>query len=430
MITLRLKKGALRFHVWMALLTALAVLGFYAIIIGFIKGHEVTYNTSTGVPWGILISTYLFFVIPASGLCLLSSLGHVFGIKNFKPLSKRAIFLAITLLLSGFLVIASDLERPWLMVLYVFITPNPTSAIWWMGTLYGVYFMVLIAEFFFLCRTEAIRRLQAVPGSAPLVYRVMAVGTKRSAEGSLRRSIRLSKLTGAGGVILAIAALSTLGAVFGLTGSRSLWHGPILPLHFVLAAFLAGDAVLVLATVLTYRTSGAEAPYDVKEAVISLGRLLMLFLGIYLLFTVWNLLTAQYGRIPEEFNSVMVLINGPLAIPFWIGEIFLGLLVPVFILVYTRMQKVWGVTAASLLVILGMFAARYNFIVSGQLVPVIGRETLWQYTPSVFEILTVLGAFSLCLLLYSLGNRLFPLKESPMVFKPREQADTSQLSPF
>jgi molybdopterin-containing oxidoreductase family membrane subunit len=359
---------------------------------------------------------------------LLSSLGHVFGVKRFEPLSKRAIFLAIVLLVSGFLVIASDLERPWLMALYVLVTPNPTSAIWWMGTLYGIYFIVLMVEFFFLCRAEAIRRLQTESSPAPVIYRILAVGTKKSAESSLRMSARLAKLTGAGGIILAIAALSTLGAVFGLTGSRSLWYGPLLPIYFVLSAFLAGGAVLALATVLTYRVNGREALHNMKEAIVSLGRLLVLFLGIYLLFTVWNLLTAQYGRIPEEYESVMVLISGPLAVPFWVGEIFLGLLVPVFILVYTRAQSVWGVAVASLLVVIGMFAARYDFIVAGQLVPVIGRETLWQYAPSMIEILTVLGAFSLCLFLYSLGNRLFPLEDVLMVFKPAEETETPEVA--
>ena len=299
MMTVILKKGLTRFNVWIALLTAVTALGFSAILAGFLRGHEVTFNTTPGVPWGILISAYLFFVIPASGLCLLSALGHIFGLERFEPLSKRAILLAIVLMLSGFLVIASDLERPWLMPLYVLVTPNPTSAIWWMGTLYSIYFIALVVEYFFLCRAEAIHRVQAASGSAPWLYRILAVGAKLATESSRRRSLRLARIAGTAGIVLAIAALSTLGAVFGLTGSRSLWHGPLLPVYFVLSALLAGGAVLILATVLTYRTNGVKTPPEIKEAVISLGRLLVLFLGIFLFFTIWNLLTAQYGRIPE-----------------------------------------------------------------------------------------------------------------------------------
>ena len=94
------------------------------------------------------------------------------------------------------------------------------------------------------------------------------------------------------------------------------------------------------------------------------------------------------------------------------GEIFLGILVPMVILLYTGGQRIWPLTVASLLIIVGMFASRFDFVVAGQLVPVVGREALWQYSPSVVEWMTVLAAFSLCLLLYSLGNRFFPLEDS------------------
>ncbi len=422
MMTANLKKGLTRFNVWIALLAAVTAVGFYAIILGFIQGHEVTFNTSTGVPWGMLISAYVFFVVSSTGMCLVSSLGHVFGMKRFEPLGRRAILLAIVLLLSGFLVIASDLERPWLMVLYFFVTPNPTSPMWWMGALYGLYLIFMILEFFFLCRAEILRRLEASSGAITAFHKALLVGIRKVSPDALKSNLKLARLSGAAGVISALAAHSTLGAVFGFIGSRSLWHGPYLPIYFILSAFVSGSAILILSLVLSHKTKGQELTLETKKVVRSLGQLLLLFLGIFLFFTIWKLVTAQYGRIPEEFESVMVLINGPLSVPFWVGEILLGILIPIVILVYTRMQKVWGITTASFLVILGMFVARYDFVVTGQLVPIIGRDGLWQYTPSVIEALSALGALSLCLLLYSLGNRLFPLEDFPIVPEPIERA--------
>lgn len=412
MLSLGLKRASLPLYLWLFVLVALTILGFYAIVIGFVKGHEVTLNVSRGVPWGILISAYVFFVVSSTGMCLVSSLGHVFGMKKFEPLGRRAILLAIVLLLSGFLVIASDLERPWRMVLYVLITPNPASAIWWMGILYGIYLVFMILEFFFLCRAEILRRLEVSSRAITAFHKVLLVGIREVSPNALRSNVILARLSGAGGVISAIAAHSTLGAVFGFTASRSLWHGAYLPVYFILSAFVSGSALLVLSLVLSYKVRGQEPAPEIKEAILSLGKLLLLFLGIFLFFTVWKLITAQYGRIPEEFESLMVLIAGPLAVPFLVGEILLGLLAPVFILVYTRTQKVWGLTLASIMVILGMFVARYDFVVAGQLVPVVGRESLWQYNPSAIEMLIILGAFALCLLLYSLGTYIFPLEET------------------
>ena len=57
-----------------------------------------------------------------------------------------------------------------------------------------------------------------------------------------------------------------------------------------------------------------------------------------------------------------------------------------------------------------MLIARYDFILAGQLSPIIGRETFWQYFPSSVEILTVVGALSLCILFYSLADRYLPIE--------------------
>lgn len=400
-----------RFRVWVSALAVVTALGFAAIVIGFVQGHEVSFNTTTGVPWGALISSYLFFVLPASGLCLLASLGHVAGVERFKPLSRRAILLAITLLLAGFLAIASDLERPWLIVLYIVLTPNPTSPMWWMGLLYALYFVVLLVEFFLLCRSEAIRRLQTATGPPPLTWRLLAFGADLTSERSPGRVHAVSRITGIAAGILAIAALSTLGAVFGFTGARSLWYGPLIPLYFILSALLSGTAILCLATILGYKVARTAMPVETVAAVRSLGRLLLILLGAFLLFTFINLLTAQYGRIPEEFASLMVLVSGPLAISFWVGEIFLGILAPIAVLAFNRAGGAWGLVAASAAVIVGMFFARYDFVVAGQLVPMVGREELWEYAPALVEIVTIVTAAALGLLLYSIGNRFLPLED-------------------
>ena len=155
--------------------------------------------------------------------------------------------------------------------------------------------------------------------------------------------------TGAAGVIFALAAHSTLGAVFGFLGGRSIWHGPFLPIYFILSAYVSGSAILVLSLVLHHGSKSQDPAPEIREPVRSLGQLLLIFLGIYLFFVIWKLVAAQYGQIPGEFESAMVLVNGPLALQFWLVEITLGLLVPIAILIYTRAQRNWGLIAAPLL---------------------------------------------------------------------------------
>ena len=55
------------------------------------QGHHA-YNVTREHPWGLLIAVYIFFVVSSTGLCIIGSLGDVFGFKDYMLISKRAIF--------------------------------------------------------------------------------------------------------------------------------------------------------------------------------------------------------------------------------------------------------------------------------------------------------------------------------------------------
>ncbi len=127
------------FLVSIALVTAM----FYGIGVYLAEGHHA-YGVTRDHAWGLLIAMYVFFVVSSTGLCIMSSIGHVFNIKAFKIIGKRAIVGAIIMILVGFSVIAFEIGHPVRMVIYNILTPGLTSAIWWMGTLYGMYLFFII----------------------------------------------------------------------------------------------------------------------------------------------------------------------------------------------------------------------------------------------------------------------------------------------
>jgi len=64
------------------LLTVVGVaFGVHAMFVG----HEHAYGVSREVPWGLMLAAYVFFVVTSTGLCLVSLIGHVFGVESFKP---------------------------------------------------------------------------------------------------------------------------------------------------------------------------------------------------------------------------------------------------------------------------------------------------------------------------------------------------------
>jgi len=384
------------FLVWVAVLLALAALGGAAILYGFWQGHESVYNASRWMPWGILISTYVFFAVSASGMCLISSLGHVFRIERFEPLGRRAVFFAMISLVAGFWALAGDLERPWRLAIWAVVTPGFSSAIWWMGVLYGLYLVVLIVEFFYLSRAEMVRR-------SPASSNPSATASLDAARQRLKRYKSFAWYAGIGGFALAIFAPGTLGAVFGVVRAADLWHGPLMPVYFVVSALVSGTALLTLAIVLTYRL-GRKEMGSVKGLVQSLGKLLLAFLAVFLVFTAWRILSTG--------NAADFLL-GRLGGNFWVFEIFMGILVPMVILLIPKTRTMLGIGLASFMVMVGMFLARYDFVVAGQLTSA-GREGQAAglgLMPSLTEMLVVLGSFALFAALYLIGNRFLPLSE-------------------
>lgn len=94
-------------NVTMAILTlALVALFISGAVMYFIEGHHA-YNVSRTHPWGLIIAMYVFFVVSSTGLCIMSSIGHVFGVKEFEIIGKRAILGAIITISTGFIVIGS-----------------------------------------------------------------------------------------------------------------------------------------------------------------------------------------------------------------------------------------------------------------------------------------------------------------------------------
>jgi molybdopterin-containing oxidoreductase family membrane subunit len=365
---------------WIGLLLLGMAVGVAGVVNVLINGHAHAYNVTREIPWGILIATYVFLVVSSTGLCLLSSLGHVFGMKQFEFIGKRAIILAILTLLCGFGAIGMELNHPIRMGIYAIISPNFTSAIWWMGTLYGIYLMFLCGEFYFLMK------------------------------GMHKGAFTMGVL----GFTAAVSAHSNLGAVFGLLEARPFWHGSFLPIYFIVSALVSGGALVSMIVYFNHKQSGKPMPPKIAEFMDILGRVQILFLMTLVFFVVWKIIPGVYGQPPEKYEATMSMLAGPFAFNFWFFEVLMGLAIPLTILFFKKTRTPYGVMMAGLCSTIGIFFMRYDLVIVGQLVSM--REDtaqlvngLLQYTPSVTEIAIVVGSICTCLFLYTMAERLLPL---------------------
>jgi molybdopterin-containing oxidoreductase family membrane subunit len=371
--------GSGKYTAAIGLLGLLTVIGVAAGIHSIYAGHEHTFGVSREVPWGVLIAAYVFFVVTSTGLCIVSSIGHVFGFKNFNPIAKRAVFMSICTIVAGFLVIAFEIENSWRMPVGNVIGANATSNIWWMGTLYGAYLFFMLIEFVMLQKNE-----------------------HRKAMGF-----------GLAGLLTGIVAHSNLGAVFGLLNGREFWHGPYMPIYFITSAAMSGCIAIIFFTYLAYRANNWQMSDDLKKSLGAVANVGALLLAIIVFFTSWKMITGVTGNPPGKYEAIMSLVNGPYALNFWGGEVLLGMVIPFVVIMLVRGRNMHALFFASLAGMVGIFFMRYDLVIVGQLIPhyhgmgLVDYPEFLSYSPSLHENLVVLGGIAFCLMLFLMGEKLF-----------------------
>jgi molybdopterin-containing oxidoreductase family membrane subunit len=109
----------------------------------------------------------------------------------------------------------------------------------------------------------------------------------------------------------------------------------------------------------------------------------------------------------------MLFLKGPFSLGFWLFEIAIGTVLPILILLYaTNKRKITGVLVASVLVLVGVFVMRYDFIVASQVYPVIhSQHLLSSHLPTFMEVILIGGILGALFLSYTMGVKFLPLKE-------------------
>ncbi len=116
---------------------------------------------------------------------------------------------------------------------------------------------------------------------------------------------------------------------------------------------------------------------------------------------------------PAKAKTIMLFLTGPFSPAFWLFEIVIGIVLPIVILLYAaRQKKITAVMVASIMVLVGYFVKRYDFVVGSQVYPLIKKQgPLSSYLPTFMEVLLIGGLLGTLFLIYTLGVKFLPLKE-------------------
>ena len=121
------------------------------------------------------------------------------------------------------------------------------------------------------------------------------------------------------GVALAFAVAVYTGALLGVCNTFPLWNNALLPILFLVSAMSAGAASVLLVAVVKHADEFNR---------VGVLKKFHFCLPIIELVLVVSLLFITSFNSPAGFESVMNLVVGEYALPFWLGLVVIGLIMP------------------------------------------------------------------------------------------------------
>jgi protein NrfD len=397
---------------WVVVVAMLAV-GVIGMYWRITAGHTMA-NYGELIVWGLWVAMYIYFIGLSAGAFLISSLVYVFGVERFRPIARLALFTALVSLLMALLNIWFDIGHMG-RFFEVYTRPNLFSMMAWMVWLYTAYFVLLLFELWFESRQDLIQWGQKA-GFSGTLSRLLALGSGEVSDAARQRDEKVVKILGAIGVPLAILFHGGVGALFGVISARPAWNSGLFPLLFLVSALVSGGGLLTAIYAFLAPNRGGEAH---RRLVADLGKLILGLTLLDILFTFAEYSIAMYGAIPNEVSPLLKTMTGPFWYVFWIGQVGLGMVIPVVLLAWkrTRQTPVW-IGLAGVSIVLAFVSVRLNIVIPPLSVPELqGLEQAvpslrmsMTYVPSLMEWFLSIGIIGLGMALFALGYNLLPFR--------------------
>jgi len=371
-----------RYWMGLALLVAFIAIGLASALYMEHEGHWVT-GMSNQVVWGLPHVFAIFLIVAASGALNVASIGSVFGGPMYKPMGRYSSLLALGLLAGGLAVLVLDLGRPDRLIVAM-TNYNFKSIFAWNVILYSGFFAI-VGVYLWTMMDRSVKKLYRPVGFFAFFWR--------------------------------IALTTGTGSIFGFIVAREAYDAAVMAPMFVIMSFSYGLAFFIITLIAAYLWSDRHIG-DLRLA--KLKNLLGVFVGAVLYFTLVYNLTNLYATQHHGIERFILLDGGIYTKMFWIGQVLIGSVIPLFLIYSPAFAKSrQAIVAASALVLVGGFFQIYVIVIGGQAYPMRlfpGKEVLEsgfydgvvaQYVPTFPEAALGVGGVALALALVAIGARMF-----------------------
>jgi Ni/Fe-hydrogenase subunit HybB-like protein len=373
-------------------------------------GNFIYPNEAT-IQWDLLIVIYPFITGLVAGAFIVSSLYHVFGLKQFKPVARFSLVTALAFLLVAPLPLVIHLGRPE-RALEMFLRPNFTSAMSGFGYIWMIYLLLMLAEIWLVFREDIVRFALSAQGLKKKIYSVLALGSYEISEKTHATDHKLIKILAFIGIPVACGLHGYVGFIFGAIKANAWWSTPLMPVIFLVSAIVSGIALLIVLYVVVSRIRRTPVDRDCVHAM-------ALWLGGFLTVAVIIEGLEVFSRLYESETSwdiIRQLITQQIQVSYWGIQLGFGMLLPLVVLAATVLLKLSPKIRLTLqflagaAILVGVFAMRWNVVIGGQLVSKSERGFSTFTPPLLGEngILTAVIILSLPFLLFKLITYFIP----------------------
>jgi Ni/Fe-hydrogenase subunit HybB-like protein len=348
--------------------------------------------------WSLMIVMYPYITGFVAGAFIVTSLFHLFGRTEFKPVARLAMATSFAFLLVASMPLQLHLGHPERGILTM-ITPHFTSAMAGFGILYSGYLVILVLEVWFVWREEIIARARRSRGLKRAFYAALALGTYDTSPRALEIDHRAITLLAGIGLPGACMLHGYVGFIFGAIKANPWWSTPLMPVIFLMSAAVSGIALLVVLYQVVSKLRGRAAD---QPCVSALARWLWFFLIITITLELLEIIVMAYER-SESWLIISELLTTRLQFSYVTMQMIVGGLIPFILLavvvlmnryLHERVRNTLS-TVAAVLCLLQVFSMRWNIVVGGQLMSKSLRGLRSHYDPELFGREGVLMAIAL-----------------------------------
>ncbi|MDP3879717.1 MAG: NrfD/PsrC family molybdoenzyme membrane anchor subunit [Dehalococcoidales bacterium] len=370
------------------------------------------------IEWDLLIVIYPYITGLVAGAFIVSSLYHVFGITNLRPVARFSLVTALAFLIVTPMPLVIHLGRPE-RGLEMFLTPNLNSAMSAFGYIWFFYLLIVLLEIWLVFRPDIVRYARSTEGTLKTVYSILALGVYDVSEESLAIDKKIVKVLSFIGIPAAVLLHGYVGFIFGAVKANPWWSTPLMPIIFLMSATVSGIALLIVLYIVTTKIRKATLDH---RCLRSLSLWLTGFLSINVVLEGLEVFSMLYES-EESWEIISQLITQKIALSYFGIQFLSGAILPLFVLGGIEIvklgerEKMYLRFLAAVLVLIGVFAMRWNVVIGGQLISKSLRG-FTDFVPPIFGlngILTAAALMALPFLILSMIVYLIPpwLEETP-----------------